>query len=654
MTTLSRYKIWYGRDQPPVETRRLRAGPIAVVLDGGDLRYMRGGEVELVRRIYVAVRDLNWNTLPAELTNLQVDDRGDAFTVTFDCRNQAREIDFVWHGMIVGTPDGTIQYTMDGVAHSDFRYAKIGICIHHPIREDAGQPFTGHSPQGSMSGVLPRTIGPQVHLDDGTDEPLFTPVDDLTIDLAGGGAVHFAFEGDLFEMEDQRNWTDASFKTASTPASLGYVHEAKSGQAICQSVTVRAEGIPSSPVDATFTPRVTIGEPTGRRLPPLGLALASHGGTLAPREIDLLRHLRLNHLRVDLHLGDMGYGDALQRAVTDCRALGCGLELAVFLSDDMAMLDQLAQDLKAASVTVCRVLVFREHDEVAAGQWVTLVRQRLQSAVQSATAFVGGTNIYFNELNRNRPEVAVMDGVVYSINPQIHAFDEASLVEALQGQAETVASARAFAQGRPIVVSPITFKPRFNAVASVPEGDMETNVLPAQVDLRQMSLFGAAWTVGSVKALAESGAASLTYYETTGWRGVMETAAGSPEGSGFPSQPGMVFPLYHVFADLAEWPSSEILACPISDPLSMAALALRDLRGTIHLLVANLTPREQTVEFTLGAGQARVRRLDEDTAPQAMFDAPRFRSTMETIDVAAGTLTLRLAPFGVIRVDSGA
>ena len=33
----------------------------------------------------------------------------------------------------------------------------------------------------------------------------------------GGGEIVIRFEGDLFEMEDQRNWTDASYKTYSTP-----------------------------------------------------------------------------------------------------------------------------------------------------------------------------------------------------------------------------------------------------------------------------------------------------------------------------------------------------------------------------------------------------------------------------------------------------
>ena len=60
---------------------------------------------------------------------------------------------------------------------------------------------------------------------------------------------------------------------------------------------------------------------------------------------------------------------------------------------------------------------------------------------------------------------------------------------------------------------------RFNPFTTSPETELKSNQLPSQVDVRQMSLFGAGWTVGSLKYLCESEAYSLTYFETTGWRG---------------------------------------------------------------------------------------------------------------------------------------
>ena len=55
-----------------------------------------------------------------------------------------------------------------------------------------------------------------------------------------------------------------------------------------------------------------------------------------------------------------------------------------------------------------------------------------------------------------------MDLVCYSINPQVHAFDNLSLIETLSAQPETVKSARQFSNNKFIAVSPITLKMRFN------------------------------------------------------------------------------------------------------------------------------------------------------------------------------------------------
>ena len=106
-------------------------------------------------------------------------------------------------------------------------------------------------------------------------------------------------------------------------------------------------------------------------------------------------------------------------------------------------------------------------------------------------------------------------------------------------------SAKQFVGKLRLAISPITLKPRFNPVAIGPEPEPAPGELPSQVDVRQMSLFGAGWTLGSIKNLAQSGASSLTYYETTGWRGVMETERGCPIPEKFRSLPGTIFPLYH-------------------------------------------------------------------------------------------------------------
>jgi len=260
--------------------------------------------MEIVRRIYVGVRDPNWKTIPPVVTALELEADADHFVARFRVRHTARDLDFVWDGEITGDADGTIRYAMDGVAASDFWCANVGICVHHPVQGAAGQPFAATTPDGPLEGVLPELIGPQIKRD-GLSLPLFPAFSDLTIGPTAG-AVHFAFDGALFEMEDHRNWTDASFKTYSKEPALGRPARMAAGQSIKQSVTVSMPVLASAPVLLSATPsaaadlRVRLGEPLGRQVPLLGLGTASHGYALTERELQLVRRLRLRHIRAAL------------------------------------------------------------------------------------------------------------------------------------------------------------------------------------------------------------------------------------------------------------------------------------------------------------------------------------------------------------------
>jgi hypothetical protein len=149
-----------------------------------------------------------------------------------------------------------------------------------------------------------------------------------------------------------------------------------------------------------------------------------------------------------------------------------------------------------------------------------------------------------------------------------------------------------------------------------------------------------------VRRLAAAGIESLTYFETTGWRGVLETLEGSPLPERFPSVPGQVFPMYHVLADLAEVAEGPVDFCDCSHPLQVEGLSASRL-----LLLVNLTPRPQQVTLSLGdAGRRyRVRFLDETTAEMALRSPEAFRGSRGK--PLQGT-ELHLAPYAVARIES--
>ncbi len=642
----------------------LHAGPVRVLFADGDLRQVRRDGTEIVRRIYVAIRDLDWNTLPGEISDLQIADDGGKFRIRFTRRHRSGGLDFQWQAEIDGEADGTIRYRMHGAALSAFPYAKIGICVHHPTDGFAGQPYHGAAPGGPVDGPLPDAIGPQIHQDDGTDLPLFEPVSDLAVTHESGGVVRFEFSGDLWEMEDQRNWTDASYKSASTPASLGYHHEAAAGDQFDQQVVIRAAGFPLAAEKAgPDTRRVTIsiGEADGPQFPPVGLRCADPAAGWSDRARAVLHAIRPAHLRADFY---PAAGDGLAAAAGRAADLGCGLELAVFLpAGDVtgavtSAVARLAGELRATRPPLVRVLAFSEAEESSSPATVAAVGSALAQAGYAGVPLVAGTNVYFNELNRHRRPPGRAAGLAWSVNPQIHAFDDLSLMENLQAQPATIATARSFAPGTGLFVTPITLRPRFNAVAvtdqEFPAGTFPEGTLPWPVDVRQPSLFGAAWTLGSIAALGRAGADGLTYYDTVGPAGVIESPAGSPAPAEFFSRPDTPYPLAVVLADAARLAGGRVCRVLGADPARVAAIAVGQPDRTTVLL-ANLTAGTCEVAVALPAAAAEaavtLRILDEHSAERAVADLPSFLRAGPQVTSTGGTVLMTLNPYATARLE---
>ena len=86
---------------------------------------------ELVRRVYLAVRDQYWDTVPPVISSSEVRQDGDAVAAVITGTHDNGEIGLTWRAEIDMRTDG-IQYQFAGTATRQFSYANIGLCIHHP------------------------------------------------------------------------------------------------------------------------------------------------------------------------------------------------------------------------------------------------------------------------------------------------------------------------------------------------------------------------------------------------------------------------------------------------------------------------------------------------------------------------------------------
>src|SRR6267378_5896094 len=125
--------IYYGRADDLPRRIILSAGPLTAEFETGDLRYIRLGDREIIRRIYAAVRDRNWRTISGQISELTVNAGQDNFSINYCSTHEEDEIKFAWRATIDGKPDGTISLRFTGEAQSAFLSNRIGCCVLHPI-----------------------------------------------------------------------------------------------------------------------------------------------------------------------------------------------------------------------------------------------------------------------------------------------------------------------------------------------------------------------------------------------------------------------------------------------------------------------------------------------------------------------------------------
>lgn len=639
-----------------MEPVTLNLGKLRMELDEGGLRYISYDKVELVRGIYAAVRDENWNTITPSFRDVQVtEDTNCGITINFQSEHMEKDIDFIWKGAIQIQADH-IWFDFDGYARSSFLKNRIGFCVLHPM-SFAGSPVHISNESGTIHGEFPVEIAPH--------QP-FKGITGMTYEPAPGLQVKMAFEGDQFEMEDQRNWTDASYKTYCTPLELPYPVRVEVGHRVTQSIQmqIHAELGEEKEKGVEDDQRIAIevgDEAVLQSLPEIGYAVTNR----EPSEFECqwLKQLKPAYLRLELNLSENDWREKWGSALRWCRLYGCGIELELLMEatsnlgatgaknalefeDSRSSLLEFVNVLAAEPLMVRSIIPFAADTSVSDKETIQVLKQALQEA-GLIISVGGGVRTYYAEHNRAFLPLELMDFTSYSINPQVHAFDDRSLMETLPAQ-KAIATDAAVKTGKPIHIGPITLKPRLNPNATSGESRIKQE---DQIDNRQQTLFGAAWTLGSVAALCGQEAEfvqRITYYELLGPIGLVNSHA---------------YPLFYVLRDIDEIDRAQVLRIRQSSD-QVAALALRE-GSRMRLMLANLTNSNQQTAITSGKYSAvTIRTLDADSYQRYYSNPSRWQDGLiagqdSDIDPDQDTdpeldtevIKIRLSPYAYVCLD---
>lgn len=497
--------IRYGLAEPLPERRKLAAGRLTAVLENGGLRYIRYGNRELVRGIYAAVRDRNWGTVVPVFRRYEVRQEAESFAVDFEAEHRNDEVHFVWEGRIRGTAEGTIRFEMDGAARREFLRNRIGFCVLHPA-EQAGLPLEVETPDKTVTGRFPTAISPH--------QP-FVDMRAMRIRLEPGLEVSIGFEGDLFEMEDQRNWIDASYKTYCTPLRLPFPVRISAGSRVKQSVELTVHAADELEF-ADERAEVETDDAKSGRLAELGTVAA--GERWSDAILQAIGSLPISYFRCVVRLPEhaASWRERISLAAEQAARVGAALELELMLPDgDRETLESVVAFLADRKPDVRRIFAFSSATYLTTSDPSSAL-ETLRETYGLDFEIGGGTCANFTELNRSDLPLHTFDCITYSMNPQVHAFDLVSIAETLSAMPATVQTIKERCGGKPLRLGPVTLKPRFNPNATSAEALALSFERDRQRDARLHSLFGAGWTIGAWARLSLHGVSSVSFYEDVG------------------------------------------------------------------------------------------------------------------------------------------
>ncbi len=545
----------------------LTSGPIRMTFENGGLRYITYQGLEVIRGINFFVRDANWGTVPNTVEDTVYNSAGIGFHLNYQVKSFRDSIDFRWNCAVTANAN-EVAFDIAGKAHSNFKGNRLGFVLLHPNRMAGKSVEIEHSDGSKTMGIFPETISPH--------QP-FKDIKGMHWE-ENGLAVNIEFSGEVFEMEDQRNWLDASYKTYCTPLERPFPVDISKGEEVHQKISITFSGRPQD--DPVLVPKnqLLIGDKE-YELPQIGLV--ANGTVLEERHIEDLKKLDLAHLRLEAKTHEGDWKNDFEKQTRQALQLGLPVELFIYSNakEIGAHLREIITVSNFSKLDIKKVMAV-DLDEISNSAGFIASFSKAVRRSLGEVPIGGGTDYYFTEVNRMRPPMDKIDYLSFSVHPQVHAFDDTSILETSSTFLDMGKSAKAISDGKPVHISPITLTGRLNPAATDANARFLTKV--QRSDPRQSSELTALWTLLSIKYISEAEIDEITLFQTYGSEGILDSKK--------------LFPVYKVLAFLAKMKEYEVLKTVSPYPQAYDGLVFQKGDEKYYVLL-NLGSKEQVVKI---------------------------------------------------------
>jgi hypothetical protein len=555
--------------------------------------------VQLIDLLYTAIRPVDWSTLESDQYASDVKVIGSECVMTIT-ESLAGAMSAETKITLSAGNTFSVAYELKGLAEYSVNRWGICFCLNtadwmRSIVKASGDSY-----------VLKEDISPQ-RVVDGVIQGIFPASDEIYFLAPDQRSIKVKSSGRVLEAEDQRNWTDNTYKIYSGSLREPRPFITNAGSLWQQHITFEVSAPKKPMADSS---KILVHEIDA--LPSIGLQFNTDS-LLSPDDLEkAFVLLDIDHLRINEE-------SLTSQKIATTSSSGLILEAALLTANTGSALHDEVRKLSQRVPAGSRLLINREGREI--------VDSGDLPKNESLNTYIPGSDAYLVDLHKERYEFG--NSVSYSMTPTVHSFDTETIFKTLQTQVESIKFVKKHLAPQ-VLISPITFSTRGNPETGHAMKE-RINFANPDAALRIRTLEGAAWTLGSIFSLASAGAFSGSWHELFGDFGLIYSQSGSVKFS----------PTFHALSALGAHHSHEITIATSPDN-SWVAFENREAK---RILVASLRPWTLEITAKVLAGYKSIQGLRGDECDKAS-QIMDWWSFAQTAPLAADS-PLTLTPFEI-------
>ena len=640
---------FFGTEETETKPQYIEVGQLSFELFNGSLRNINFKNREILRGIAYISRDKYWGTYDHKIADLEINKDKNFFNISYNSDLNDNTQSLSMNAKIEGSTEGLI-FSMTAVPLTQFVTNRTGFVILHPLIDIVGKPVEIEKTHGSIIlDQFPVEIKP--------DQPFFN-IKSFTNFFDSDIKVSIKFNGDKFEMEDQRNWLGASFKTYSGSLLDSWPYTLEEGKTFSQSVELKIikKNIYTSSKKDKKLIEINFGEKCSK-IPEIGSSISISPTNEILKFKKIIKSASPSYFVARLNGGDQD----LKEKINLYNSIRTETKTPLWLELILSSTHKINSEIKKVSsefnsFNLCPEFLFVTHSNdmisfqpgdlrPSSPKYEDLARLARIHFPNSKIG--GGVLAFFTELNRLPVPPNLFDFVCHSVCPSVHASDDLTIMQNLETIEWIVKSTRKMIGSAKYHLGPCSISTRVNPYGkSVNKNPLHKRLCLSEMDPRVKGLFGASWMLGLVSEFAYSGIDSIALGALDGPDGMIYTKQDYISDF-FENKNLEVFPAFHVLKGLTTEIGSDLREVKCNQKNHISTIAIDTING-LELWIGNRTNLKKTVRISGISEGSRINFIDESNFDKALKH-DYLNSKGKLMDQ---NNEVELSPYAVVRIKS--